>query len=399
MRSNTIKTGQNQDRTIRTTNNNRNSDTAANKTALISNGDSIYGHIISGFVATQTPIAVASTVGNEFAGYELNYDNSVDNSNNNIFEFTDLTNQVSYPEKFEIADFNLETDGQISINTSSQKYNPTQFQQIEIENNFNPNELSNLVATPISNTIKNTASEAYFLTTRNVSNNESLDRSDKAFHKSNFNSISNQNSSTNLQINEQNDHKNGFLFNPAKQQTTPAFSLVHLGSTLPELTNNFTSFATLADSIKNINLDSNSSTDLSDTLISSVLSQLSAKNLPNIENVIYTGSKNAVLTGNDLGNVLIGSTGNDILNGGKGEDKLIGGDGNDYFIFSENDGNDQVLDFNVGDRILFKGSINLSELSLNEDTSGQILSINGTSIQLIGMSDLTISTDWIGFIK
>jgi Ca2+-binding RTX toxin-like protein len=78
---------------------------------------------------------------------------------------------------------------------------------------------------------------------------------------------------------------------------------------------------------------------------------------------------------------------------------LIGGDGNDYFVFSENDGNDQVLDFNVGDKILLKGSIDLSELSLNEDASGQILSINGTSIQLIGMSDLTISTDWIGFIK
>ena len=399
IRSNQIKIDHSQDRSLRTTNNNRNTELAANKTFINSTGESTYGHIISGFVATQTPITVASTIGNEFAGYELNYDNSVDNSNNNIFEFTDLTNQVSYPEKFEITDFNIEINGQININTSSQKYTPTQLQHIEIENIFNPNELSNLVATPISNTIKNTASEAYFLTTRNVSNNESLDSNNKAFHKSNFNSISNQSSSTILQINEQNDHKNGFLFNLAKQQTTPAFSLVHLGSTLPELINNFTSFTNLASDIKKLNSDTNSSTDLSDTLISSVLSQLSAKNLPNIENIIYTGSKNAVLTGNDLGNVLIGSTGNDILNGGKGEDKLIGGDGNDYFVFSVNDGNDQILDFSIGDKILLKGSIDLSELSLNEDASGQILSINGTSIQLIGISDLTISTDWIGFIK
>jgi Ca2+-binding RTX toxin-like protein len=399
MRSNTIKTGQNQDRLIRTTNNNRNSDIANNKTALISNGDSIYGHIISGFVATQTPLAVASTVGNEFAGYELNYDNSADNSNNNMFEFTNLTTQISYPEKFEIVDFNLELTSQNSFNTSSQKYIPAQIPNIEIENNFSPKELSNLVASPTSNTIKSTAPEAYFLTTRNASNNELLDSNNKAFHKSNFNSNSNQSSSTNLQIHEQNDHKNGFLFNPAKQQTTPAFSLVHLGSTLPELTNNFTSFTNLAGDIKKINSDSNSTTDLSDTLISSELTQLSAKNLPNIENVIYTGSKNAVLTGNDLGNVLIGSRGNDILNGGKGEDKLIGGDGADYFVFSENDGNDQVLDFNVGDRILFQGSINFSEMSLIDDASGQILSINGTSIQLVGMNDLTISTDWIGFIK
>jgi Ca2+-binding RTX toxin-like protein len=202
-----------------------------------------------------------------------------------------------------------------------------------------------------------------------------------------------------LQINEQNDHKNGFLLSPVKQQNTQAFFLLHLGSTLPELTNNFTSFTKLTESVKNINTDSKYTSELSDTLMSSLLSRLNAKNIPNIENVIYTGSKNAVLTGNDFSNVLIGSTGNDILSGGKGDDKLIGGDGNDYFVFSENDGNDQILDFNVGDRILFKGSINLSELILNEDASGQILSLNGTTINLIGISDLTISTDWIGFIK
>lgn len=400
MRSNPIKTSQNQDRSLRNTNNNRNTELAGNKIPLNSNGESVYGHSISGFVATQTPITIAASVGNEFAGYELNYDNSVDNSYNDIREAANLTNLHSYPENFEIADFNQEKNtSHLNVNALLQKYIPTQFKALEIENNFSPNELNNVITTPTSNTIKNTASELNFLTVRNFTNNETLDSNNKVLHRFNFNSISNQSSSTNLQFNEQNDHKNGFLLNPAKQQTTPAFSLVHLSSTLSELTNNFTSFANLAGDIKNINSDSNSSTDLSDTLISSVLSQLSAKNLPNIENVIYTGSKNAVLTGNDLGNVLIGSTGNDILTGGKGEDRLIGGDGNDYFVFSENDGNDQILDFNAGDRILFKGSINLSELSLNEDASGQILSINGTSIQLIGMSDLTISTDWIGFIK
>jgi Ca2+-binding RTX toxin-like protein len=365
----------------------------------MSNGDSIYGHSISGSVAMQTPVAVASTVGSEFAGYEINYDNSVINSYDDIPEATFFTNKTFYYHSFNIADFNKETIGQISINAQLQKNKPTQFKSIEIENNLIINEFSSQVTTPTSNTIKNIVSETNILNARNLTNSETLEINNKAFHKFNFNSIINQSSSTNLQNNEQNDHKYGFLLNPAKQQTTPAFSLVHLGSTLTELTNNFTTFANLAGDIKNINSDNNSSAALSDTLISSVLSQLNAKNLPNIENVIYTGSKNAVLIGNDLSNVLIGSTGNDILNGGKGEDKLIGGDGNDYFVFSLNDGNDQILDFNLGDKILFRGSVNLSELTLNEDASGQILSLSGTNINLIGISDLTISTDWIGFVK
>ena len=107
MRSNPIKTVQNQERSLRTTNNNRNTELTGNKNPLNTNGESVYGHSISGFVATQTPLAVASTVGNEFAGYEFNYDNSVDNSKNNIFEFTNLTKQVSYPEKFEITAFSV----------------------------------------------------------------------------------------------------------------------------------------------------------------------------------------------------------------------------------------------------------------------------------------------------
>ncbi len=400
MRSDLIKPVQHQDRSQRNTNNNRNTELASNKNPLSLNGESLYGHVISGIVATQTPITTVSTFGNEFAGYELNYDNSANSKYNDIFEAANLTNLHSYPNKFEITEFNQEkTNNQLSINAVLQKNIPNQFQNIEIGNYFSPNELDNIVTALTPNTVKNTASEAYFLTIRNLSITESVNTNNKSFHTSNFNSISKQSSTTILQTNEQNDHKNGFLLSPVKQQTTPAFFLLNLGSTLPELTNNFTSFTKLTESVKNINTDSKYTSELSDTLMSSLLSRLSAKNIPNIENVIYTGSKNAVLTGNDFSNVLIGSTGNDILSGGKGDDKLIGGDGNDYFIFSVNDGNDQILDFNVGDRILFKGSINLSELTLNEDASGQILSFNGTTINLIGISDLTISTDWIGFIK
>ena len=403
MRSNPIKTGHNQERSLRTTNNIRNTELTGNKLPLNSNGESVYGHSISGFVATQTPITIAATVGNEFAGYELNYENSVNYGYNNNLKATDLINSNTYSaNKIDSANSNQEKFiPQLSKNIQQQKYIPTQIQNKEFENDIHQLDLANpdIPSSPTLFTAKNSLSDYHSLAENIIVNNASFVSSTKDFHKLNTNLSNNQNSSTNLQFNEQTDHKISLLFNTAKQQAAPAFSLVHFGSTLPELTNNFTSFATLADSIKNINLDSNSSSELSDTLISSVLSQLSAKNLPNVENVIYTGLKNAVLTGNGLSNVLIGSTGNDILNGGKGEDKLIGGDGNDYFVFSVNEGNDQILDFNVGDRILLKGSINLNELSLSEDASGQILSINGTTINLVGISDLTISTDWIGFIK
>jgi Ca2+-binding RTX toxin-like protein len=56
--------------------------------------------------------------------------------------------------------------------------------------------------------------------------------------------------------------------------------------------------------------------------------------------VVWGGSGNDVLQGNDLGNTLTGNAGNDTLSGGGGSDNLQGGDGNDSL--AGNAGNDSL---------------------------------------------------------
>jgi Ca2+-binding RTX toxin-like protein len=76
-----------------------------------------------------------------------------------------------------------------------------------------------------------------------------------------------------------------------------------------------------------------------DTVVASVSFDLSS--LPNVENVVLTGTANLNATGNASDNrlvgnagtnVLTGSAGNDTLDGGAGADTLIGGAGNDTYV-------------------------------------------------------------------
>ncbi len=60
---------------------------------------------------------------------------------------------------------------------------------------------------------------------------------------------------------------------------------------------------------------------------------------------LYGGDGNDTLSGQSNNDRLFGGTGNDSLDGGTGNDVLTGGAGADAFVFTSNDGNDVIRDF------------------------------------------------------
>lgn len=62
---------------------------------------------------------------------------------------------------------------------------------------------------------------------------------------------------------------------------------------------------------------------------------------PNIENLTFAGSGNALGTGNDLDNTLTGNDGDNLLAGGAGNDTIVGGRGTDHLV---GDAGDDILD-------------------------------------------------------
>jgi Ca2+-binding RTX toxin-like protein len=58
----------------------------------------------------------------------------------------------------------------------------------------------------------------------------------------------------------------------------------------------------------------------------------SLANLPNVENLTYTGASAAKLTGNSADNRIEGGSGNDTLDGGTGVDTMAGGKGADTYV-------------------------------------------------------------------
>jgi trimeric autotransporter adhesin len=66
--------------------------------------------------------------------------------------------------------------------------------------------------------------------------------------------------------------------------------------------------------------------------IQTTLSNYSIAANANVENLTFTGTGNATLTGNAAVNIISGGTGSDTIDGGVGADTLSGGDGNDVFL-------------------------------------------------------------------
>ncbi|MGD1924833.1 MAG: right-handed parallel beta-helix repeat-containing protein [Paracoccaceae bacterium] len=126
-----------------------------------------------------------------------------------------------------------------------------------------------------------------------------------------------------------------------------------------------------------------------------------------VEAAISRGSAGLEINGNDLNNWIIGGIGSDQLSGGSGSDRLIGfggddfleggagadvlqgGDGSDVFSFSDRDGIDNVLDFQVGmDRLDF-GDVPAGAVFRAIETSNGVVIFHGPSDGIVVLSGLT----------
>jgi hypothetical protein len=145
----------------------------------------------------------------------------------------------------------------------------------------------------------------------------------------------------------------------------------------------------------NVAIIKNVDKDLGDTLMSDSFSRLDARGFSQVEFIVYNGRSNATLIGNASDNTLIGSVGNDSLIGASGNDQLVGGAGNDLFIVNANDGHDQIIDFSFGDKIQFRGAGSLDDLEFSTSNTGHLIQFGATTIEIVGVRDLTINTDWI----
>jgi len=63
----------------------------------------------------------------------------------------------------------------------------------------------------------------------------------------------------------------------------------------------------------------------------------------------YGGKGNDSLIGGNNNDRLFGGSGSDALNGGMGDDRLFGGAGSDVFVFTDNDGDNVIVDFDATD--------------------------------------------------
>ena len=63
------------------------------------------------------------------------------------------------------------------------------------------------------------------------------------------------------------------------------------------------------------------------------------------------GNGDDLIFGDEGNDRLLGAAGNDTIEGGAGRDTMFGGTGDDVFVFSRNDGRDEIRDFTAGDRI------------------------------------------------
>ncbi|HSV28951.1 MAG TPA: calcium-binding protein, partial [Candidatus Omnitrophota bacterium] len=66
--------------------------------------------------------------------------------------------------------------------------------------------------------------------------------------------------------------------------------------------------------------------------VQTTLTTLSLSGYSNIENLAYSGTAAATLTGNSGANVITGAAGADLLDGGAGADTLVGGAGDDTYV-------------------------------------------------------------------
>ena len=108
------------------------------------------------------------------------------------------------------------------------------------------------------------------------------------------------------------------------------------------------------------------------------------------------GNSQDILVGGDGDDSLIGENGRDILDGGPGSDTLTGGLGRDIFILRSDEGEDTIVDFQLGtDLINLKGGVDFGALTFSGNTIeiGEeiLVTLNGMNVEEFTESDfLTI---------
>ena len=116
----------------------------------------------------------------------------------------------------------------------------------------------------------------------------------------------------------------------------------------------------------------------------------------NQNDLLAGGAGTDKLSGDNGNDTLIGSFGNDTLIGGSGDDFLNGGDGTDVFVFTENGGDDRILDFTVGfDRMLFDvPGLGFADLRINDNVSGNaVIDYGEGTVEMIGVSSGQLRSD------
>lgn len=122
----------------------------------------------------------------------------------------------------------------------------------------------------------------------------------------------------------------------------------------------------------------------------------------NVENLTLIGAENISGSGNDLSNIIKGNTGENhlyglggddtleaigslynLLNGGIGNDKLLGGTGNETYEFELGFGQDIIQEKGGDDRIKLGKHIDLNDLLISNVGADKIISIKGTTDQII----------------
>lgn len=95
---------------------------------------------------------------------------------------------------------------------------------------------------------------------------------------------------------------------------------------------------------------------------------------------ITSGDGNDILLGGSGNEYLYGGNGNDTLSGGAGNDQLRGGDGDDTYAFGRGSGNDNIMDSQGSNRVIFTG-LNPADITVtapNANNDDFIFTINAT---------------------
>ena len=104
---------------------------------------------------------------------------------------------------------------------------------------------------------------------------------------------------------------------------------------------------------------------------------------------MYGDAGDDILNGGKGNDVIYGDGGNDTLGGGAGADTLYGGEGNDFFVYNAGDGDDIIVDYEVGDIIKLGKKTTIK--SANKKDSDYVLKIGKNEITIKDAADKSIT--------